>query len=160
MSEINASPRGKQFKINGSIVNVPADVANTVTTLPRLPNETSTIKVNLKRRLQYKSSALFSETRFMSLDNDMMYNIDNYSLFRYDSHSMSSRPFGGMAVFSRVEFLPGYPRYHNVNGIEMTMMKVMILPHVTIIGIYRSPRIPVQQLYAALNEVLKMYFSI
>ena len=80
--------------------------------------------------------SIFSETRFMSLDNDMMYNIDNYSLFRNDSHSMSSRPFRGIAVFSRVEFLPGYPRCHNVNGIEITMMKVMILPHVTIIGIY------------------------
>ena len=41
-----------------TIVNVPADVVNTVSTLPRLPNETGTIKVNLKRRLQYKSSAL------------------------------------------------------------------------------------------------------
>ena len=48
---------------------------------------------------------IFSETRFMSLDNDMMYNIDNYSLSRNDGHSMSLRP--GMAVFSRVEFLPG-----------------------------------------------------
>ncbi len=39
------------------------------------------------------------------------------------------------------------------------MMKVMILPHVTIIGIYRSPGIPVQQLYAALNEVLSICTS-
>ena len=46
------APRGKQLKINGNIVNVPADVANTVSMLPRLPSETSTIKVNLKRRLQ------------------------------------------------------------------------------------------------------------
>ena len=34
------------------------------------------------------------------------------------------------------------------------MMKAMILPHVTIICIYRSPRIPVQQLLEALAEVL------
>ena len=52
------APRGKQLKINGNIVNVPADVSHTVSMLPRLPNETGTIKVNLKRRLQYKSSAL------------------------------------------------------------------------------------------------------
>ncbi len=102
---------------------------------------------------------IFFETRFMSLDNDMMYDIDNYILFKNGSHSMSSRPFGGMAVFSRVEFLPGYPCCHNVNGIEITMMKVMILPHVTIIGIYQSPRIPIQQLYAALNEVLSICTS-
>ena len=42
------APRGKQLKINGNIVNVSADVANTVGMLPRLPSETSTIKVNLK----------------------------------------------------------------------------------------------------------------
>ena len=49
------APKGKQLKIHGNIVNVPADVANTVNMLPRLPNQTSAIKVNIKRRLQYKS---------------------------------------------------------------------------------------------------------
>ena len=57
------APRGKQFKINGNVVNVPADVVNTVNTLPRLPNNTGTIKVQLKRRLQYKSSALSLNVR-------------------------------------------------------------------------------------------------
>jgi hypothetical protein len=55
------APRGRQLKINGNIVNVPADVVNTVNMLPRFPNDTSTIKVNLKRRLQYKSSALITK---------------------------------------------------------------------------------------------------
>ena len=102
---------------------------------------------------------IFSETRFMTSDDDDMYNIDGYTLFRNDGVSSTSRPFGGMAVFSRVEFLPEYPRCHNINGIEITIMKVMILPHVTIIGIYRSPRIPVQQLLAALSEVLMLCSS-
>ena len=57
------APRGKQFKINGNVVNAPADVVNTVNTLPRLPNNTGTIKVQLKRRLQYKSSALSLNVR-------------------------------------------------------------------------------------------------
>ena len=100
---------------------------------------------------------IFSETRFMTSDDDDMYNIDGYTLFRNDGVSSTSRSFGGMAVFSRVDLtcrdLPGYPCCHNINGIEITIMKVMILPHVTIIGIYRSPRIPVQQLLAALSEV-------
>ena len=52
------APRGQQLKIHGNIVNVPADVANTVSSLPRLPNETGTIKVKLKRNLLYKSAAL------------------------------------------------------------------------------------------------------
>ena len=51
------APRGRQLKIHGNIVNVPADVTHTVSMLPRLPSETGTIKVNLKRKLQYKSSA-------------------------------------------------------------------------------------------------------
>ena len=88
-----------------------------------------------------------------------MYDIDGYTLFRNDGHSLTTRPFGGMAVFSRVEFLPGYPCCYNINGIEITIMKAMILPHVTIIGIYRSPRIPVQQLCASLDEVLRFCTS-
>lgn len=50
--------RGNQLKVNGNIVNVPADVSSTVNLLPRLENETGTIKVQLKRKLQYKSFAL------------------------------------------------------------------------------------------------------
>ena len=96
---------------------------------------------------------ILSETRFLRSDSDIMYEIDGYTLFRNDHHSLTSRPFGGMAVFSRVEFLPGYPHSYNINGIEITIMKVFILPHVSIIGIYRSPKIPVQQLLAALTEV-------
>ena len=57
------APRGKQFQISGNIVNVPADVTNTVNTPPRLPHETGTIKVQLKRQLQYKSSALSLNVR-------------------------------------------------------------------------------------------------
>ena len=57
------APRGKQFKLHGNIVNVPADVTNTVTMLPRLPTKTATIKVNLKRKLQFKSSAMSLNVR-------------------------------------------------------------------------------------------------
>ena len=56
--KIFQAPRGGQLKITGNVVNVPADVNCTVNMLPRLPDETGTIKVQLKRRLQYKSSAL------------------------------------------------------------------------------------------------------
>ena len=38
------------------ILYVPRDVTNTVSVLPRLPGETGTIKVNLKRNSRYKSS--------------------------------------------------------------------------------------------------------
>lgn len=52
------APRGRQLKIHGNIVNVPADVTNTISILPQLQSQTSTIKINLKRKLQYKSSAM------------------------------------------------------------------------------------------------------
>jgi len=44
------APRGRQLKIHGNIVNVPADVTHSVSMLPRLTTETGTIKVNLKRK--------------------------------------------------------------------------------------------------------------
>ena len=55
--------------------------------------------------------------------------------------------------------MPGYPLAHNTNGIEITVMKVMILPHVTIIGVYCSPKISVQQLCHTLNELLSISTS-
>jgi hypothetical protein len=61
--KIMQAPRGKQLKINGNVVNVPADVNSTVNMLPRLPHETGTIKVQLKRKLQYKSAALSLNVR-------------------------------------------------------------------------------------------------
>ncbi len=39
------APRGGQLKITGNVVNVPADISNTVNMLPRLSHETGTIKV-------------------------------------------------------------------------------------------------------------------
>ena len=58
MSPQRKPPEVGKLKITGNVVNVPADVNNTVNMLPRLSHETGTIKVQLKRRLQYKSSAL------------------------------------------------------------------------------------------------------
>ena len=57
------APRGNQFKINANVVNVPAEVNNTVNMLPRLPQENETIKVQSKRRLEYKSSVLSLNVR-------------------------------------------------------------------------------------------------
>ena len=63
------APRGKQFKRHGNIVNVSTDVSDTVRMLLRLPNETATVKVNLKRGLQYKSSALSLTVRLSNSSN-------------------------------------------------------------------------------------------
>ena len=46
--KIFQAARGGQLKFTGNVVNVPADVNSTVNMLPRLPDETGTIKVQLK----------------------------------------------------------------------------------------------------------------
>ena len=76
------APRGRQLKINGNIVNVPADVVNTVNMLPRFPNDTSTIKVNLKRRLQYKSSALSLNVRPNKVAEAAKWLVNNGNLYK------------------------------------------------------------------------------
>ena len=76
------APRGKQFKINGNIVNVPADVTNWVSLLPRLPNEACTIKVILKRKLQYKSSGLSLNVRPHKVVQAAKWLINNSVLYK------------------------------------------------------------------------------
>ena len=78
------APRGRQFKIHGNVVNVPAEVSNTVNILPRLPSETGTIKVNLKRKLQYKSSALSLNVRPHKVVQAANWLIRNSSLYRQE----------------------------------------------------------------------------
>ena len=121
---------------------------------------------DVRRDFNYSSTDvnIFSESRFSPSDSDCMYTIDGYSLFRNDSALTGIvRPFGGTAVYSRTDYFPGYPYCHNLYGIEITIMRFMILPRVTIIGVYRSPRIPVRQLCIALRELLTLvstHFSI
>lgn len=44
-----------QYKLQGRMVNVPTDVQNSISVLPRLPNETDVIPVLLKRKRIYHS---------------------------------------------------------------------------------------------------------
>ena len=78
------APRGRQFKIHGNVVNVPAEVSDIVSMLPRLPTETGTIKVNLKRRLRYKSSALSLNIRPHKVVQAANWLISNSSLYRQE----------------------------------------------------------------------------
>ena len=69
------------------------------------------------------------------------------------------RPFGGTALYSGVDYYPGYPYCRNTNGVEITVMRFMILPGVTIIAVYRSPKAPTTQLNMALAELLDLFAS-
>ena len=83
------APRGNQLKIKGNIVNVPADVNNTVNVLPRLPQESGTVKVQLKRRLQYKSSALSLNVRPYKILQAANWLAANSNLYREHGISFS-----------------------------------------------------------------------
>ena len=76
------APRANQLKIHGHDVNVPADVSNTVRMLPRLQSQTATIKINLKRKLQYNSSALSLYVRTYKVVEAADWLINNSSLYK------------------------------------------------------------------------------
>jgi hypothetical protein len=92
--KIMQAPRGQQLKITGNVVNVPADICNTVNMLPRLPQDTGTIKVQLKRRLQYKSSALSLNVRPNKVMQAAAWLVNTSELYReqgitFDQHWLS-----------------------------------------------------------------------
>ena len=85
---------------------------------------------------------IFSETRFCQFDSDNLYSIkdEQYTMFRNDApsrNSQNARPFGGTAVYSRLDYYPGYPYCSNRNDVEITILRFMMIPHVTIVAVYR-----------------------
>lgn len=53
--------------------------------------------------------------------------------------AINIRPYGVMAIHSHIEYYPGYPYSCNSNGIEITVVRLITVPHIHIFGIYRSP---------------------
>ena len=83
------APRDKQLKIYGNIVNVPANVIDTVNSLPQTLSDTSTIKINLKRKLQYKSSALSLNVRPNKVVEAALWLIRNSELYKDEGVSFN-----------------------------------------------------------------------
>ena len=78
-----------------------------------------------------------------------------FFLFRNDGiPSGCGRSFGGTAVYSRIDYYPGYPYILNQNGIEITVLRFLTLPQVTIVATYCSPRVPITHLCTALRNLL------
>lgn len=77
-------------------------------------------------------------------------------MFRNDGTVTTNnlRPYGGRAVYSRVDYYPGYPYSCNSHGIEITAIRLMTAPHIHIFGIYHSPSVPTLQMCSALSNVL------
>ena len=97
---------------------------------------------------------IFVEMQFHRTDSNSMYPIEGYNLYRNDRHSANNtRPYGGTAIYSRVNIKCAYPYCHNIHGIEVTVVRLM-LPNVAIVALYRSPKITVQQMCTALKEII------
>jgi hypothetical protein len=52
-----------QFKLHGSIINVPANIDQTQSLQPRLLEDGTTIRILLKRRLEYRSPYMSGNIR-------------------------------------------------------------------------------------------------
>ena len=87
--KLHEAPRGKQMKICGNIVNVPANVANTVSVLPRLGEQEGAIKVQLKRKLKYKSYILSQNIRPEKVFEAAQWLIENGSLFKQEKIALN-----------------------------------------------------------------------
>ena len=101
--------------------------------------------------------AIFSETRFSPFDEDERYTIDSFRLFRNDgdmSFHSSGRPYGGTAIYTKGPLIQGYPYSRNINGIEFSIAKIDSNQDLTIIAVYRSPRIHVSRLCSALVDII------
>ena len=113
---------------------------------------------DLRKDLNYSCADIyiFAETRFSNQDPNDMCNITGYNLFRNDNHNSinGSRPYGGTAVYSKIPYFPGYPYCLNIHDIEVTIIKIISHEDWTVLGIYRSPKVPVRQLCEAITEVL------
>lgn len=118
---------------------------------------------DIRKNLNYSSIDLniFSETRLCHLDSNSNYIISGCTLFRNDNQStgLNARPYGGTAVYSRISSIPGYPVSKNANGVEITIVKLAAIPHITIIGVYRSPRVAIRQMCTAMMQLLVLHSS-
>jgi len=80
--QIRKAVVGKQLRIHGNIVCVPADVCTTVSTLPRTSSNFETVAVELKRRSQYQYAFLTSNVRPACIREVGTYLVEHGDLFQ------------------------------------------------------------------------------
>lgn len=58
-------------------------------------------------------------------------------------------------MYSRPDYYPGYPYCPNTHDVEITILRFMIIPHVTmIVTIYKSPSVLIRETCDAMKETL------
>ena len=87
---IQVLPSGAQKSLRGNIINVPADIHETVNMLPRHLNESNTVTVRLKRRMQYKGVYAEYNVRPIKVLNALQY-LKEHSTYYQDSRLSISK---------------------------------------------------------------------
>ena len=96
--KIHQAPRGKQFKIEGNVVNVISKMANAVNMLPRKPSDTDTIPVKLKRRLKYSHHAMSQNIRPNMVRKGAKWLVKHGPLFAAEGIKFTDRTFVNVPV--------------------------------------------------------------
>ncbi|RMX49016.1 hypothetical protein pdam_00025441, partial [Pocillopora damicornis] len=79
--------------------------------------------------------------------------VQNYDVVK----EQGVRPYYGMAIYSKEIFAYGYPKKNNLHGVEITILKLHDYRNLIIAGIYRSPKVTLQNLYMALSELIDFW---
>jgi hypothetical protein len=80
--QLRELPRGGQMSIKGNVVNVPVDIAPTITSLPRHLGAAETIPVKLKRKLSYTTAPFTENVRPLRVLAALHWLLRNSPLFR------------------------------------------------------------------------------
>lgn len=85
-----------------------------------------------------------------------MYGMDRFTLFRNDNHNLNARHRMVVLQFTvSTHFsVSSSPLKWNINGIEITVVRLSTLLNVTVIAIYRSPKVSPRLLCSSLIETL------
>ena len=87
--QLRELPRGRQLKICGAVVNVPADVNSSVSSLPRVFDDSFTVAVKLKIRLAYKYYYQFEVVRPKKVLDAARYLVNKSELFKNEGIQVS-----------------------------------------------------------------------
>ena len=63
-------------------------------------------------------------------------------------------------MYSWIPLRDGYPFAHNIDGIELTIIKTERHLDLTIITLYRSPQVPIPRLLPGLPTILGQHLSL
>ena len=91
---IQILPSGGQHSLKGNVINVPADIHETIFMLPRHLNDQGTVSVKLKRRLCYRAVYEDSNVRPVNVLQALQYLKTNSSYYQQSSLQVSDTWLG------------------------------------------------------------------